>query len=62
DSFVYGAKDGESNGTSLENATVYIYVLPKNDPPVAYNASANVTLGTNDNVIDLYGDDIDIGD
>lgn len=56
------ANDGFSGNRSFTNATITIYVLSKNDPPVALNSSHVVYVGTKHNILPLQGTDIDIYD
>lgn len=55
--FSFYATDEEDNTRSHTNATVSIYVYPKNDPPEALAASHVVYAGTRSNILPLEGID-----
>lgn len=57
--FSFYATDEEDYTRSHTNATVSIYVYPKNDPPEAFTASHDVYAGTRNNILPLQGTDLD---
>ncbi|CAM9753424.1 unnamed protein product, partial [Discosporangium mesarthrocarpum] len=61
-SFEYYAIDGKTSKRSIENATVTVHVLPKNDPPRAFNITTSAVVGTKNNIVFLDGEDQDVGD
>ena len=57
--FSFYATDEEEGTRSHTNATVSIFVYPKNDPPEAFTASHDVYAGTRNNILPLDGTDMD---
>lgn len=57
--FSFYATDEGGYTRSHTNATVSIYVYPKNDPPEAFAASHDVKAGTRNNIVHLQGTDRD---
>ena len=52
--FSYYAEDGKTTGLrSVEDATVHVYVVPKNDPPRASNLTLNAFAATRENIFNL---------
>ena len=52
--FSYYAEDGTTPGLrSVEDATVHVYVVPKNDPPRASNLTLNAFAATRENIFNL---------
>ncbi|CAN0087718.1 unnamed protein product, partial [Sphacelaria rigidula] len=60
-SFQYFAEDS-ANASRSRLATVSIVVTAKNDPPVAFNDSDFVYVGTRENILHFFGSDMDDDD
>ena len=62
--FSYCAEDGATAGLRrVKNGTVHIYVVPKNDPPKAFNLTFGAFAATRENILNLLqGSDVDDSD
>ena len=60
--FTFYAIDGVTGSRSPADATMSIYVLAKDDPPMATAASFTAYSGTTSNIMCVTGTDVDSGD